>query len=292
MAKLGFIGLGRMGSAIVERLQGAGHELVVWNRSADKMRPAIASGAVAAASPREIAEQAETILIILADAPAVEAVFAGPDGILAASRPGLLLIEMSTIAPSVSRKLADQARARGVAMLDAPVSGNPGVVRAGKVGLTIGGDAAMLQRVRPILANFATTIIHAGGNGQGAALKLVNNLALAIALEATAEAMILARAAGLDPRQLVEIAATGGAQMRQMETRGVKMINRDFSPSFTIDGLDKDLSSALDLAAELGAVLPAGSVVRDLLRKGSDQGNGALDPASIVTVLERMAGMG
>jgi 2-hydroxy-3-oxopropionate reductase len=290
--RIGFIGLGLMGTPIVLNLLRAGFAVTVWNRTEQKAASAIEAGAERAATIAALAQRSDVVMMMVTDAAASEAVICGQDGVLDHAKPGAILIDMGSIAPEMSRALAERAQARGVAMLDAPVTGNPNVARAGKLGIMVGGKAEVLQRVRPVLEALSAVIVHAGPSGAGSTLKLVNNLILGVAIEAVAEALVLARKAGIDPDCVRQITSVGGARTGAMETRGARMIAGDFSPHFSADNMHKDLSTALRLAESLGAAAPAGTAALEMLEAARAQGKGALDSAVVYQVVAQLSGLG
>jgi 3-hydroxyisobutyrate dehydrogenase-like beta-hydroxyacid dehydrogenase len=229
---------------------------------------------------------------MVTDATASEAVICGKDRILERAKPGTVIVDTSSIAPDASRRNAARARDRGVAMLDAPVTGNPKVAEAGRLGVMIGGEEEIVRQVRPILETMAAVIVHAGASGAGSTLKLVNNLILGVAIQAVAEALVLARKAGIHPDHVREITSVGGARTGAMETRGSRMINADFSPHFSANNMHKDLATALALADSLGAATPAAAAALEILRAARAQGKGELDSAVVYTVIEQLSGLG
>ena len=289
--RIGFIGLGLMGTPIVLNLLKGGFEVAVWNRSEPKLAAALEAGASRADTIADLARGSDIVMMMVTDAAASEAVICGPDGVLDHARSGTVLIDMGSIAPEMSRSLAERAAARGVAMLDAPVTGNPNVARAAKLGIMVGGDAAVLDRVRPVLEALSAVIVHAGPSGAGSTLKLVNNLILGVAIEAVAEALVLARKAGIDPDCVRQITSVGGARTGAMETRGARMIAGDFSPHFSTDNMHKDLSTALRLAESLGAAAPVGVAALEMLEAARKQGKGAMDSAVVYQVLAQLSGL-
>lgn len=290
MQRIGFIGLGLMGQPMSRRLLDAGHPLTVWSRSADKAKGLLAGGAVWGASPGAVAQASDVVITMVTDSAASEEVVCGRAGVLEGAHPGLILIDMSSIAPEMSRSIADRARAKGVPMLDAPVTGAPRVATEGKLGIMVGGPRDTFEACRPIFEKLAAKIVYAGGNGMGTTLKLVNNLILGVAIHVSAEALVLAAKAGLDPQSVIEITSVGGARTGAMETRGPRMVTRDFTPHFSANNMYKDLSTALTLAEECGVSLPVASAAREILRAARSQGKGDLDACVVVTVLEAMAG--
>jgi len=289
MQRIGFIGLGLMGQPMSRRLLEAGHPLTVWNRTAEKAKDLRAAGAAWAPSARAVAETSDIVITMVTDSTASEEVICGTGGLLEGAHPGLILVDMSSIAPEVSRAIAARAQARGVPMLDAPVTGAPKAATEGKLGIMVGGPKETFEACRPIFERLGVKIVYAGGNGMGTTLKLVNNLILGVAIHAAAEALVLAAKAGLDPQSVIEITSVGGARTGAMETRGPRMVRRDFTPHFSANNMYKDLSTALKLAEECSVSLPVASAVREILRAVKAQGKGDLDSCVVMTVLEALA---
>jgi 3-hydroxyisobutyrate dehydrogenase-like beta-hydroxyacid dehydrogenase len=289
--RIGFIGLGMMGTPIVLNLRKAGFEVTVWNRTKAKAAAALEAGAHWAEQIGALTAGSDVVMTMVTDAAASEAVICGKDGVLDHARPGTILIDMGSIAPETSRAIAAQAEARGVAMLDAPVTGNPKVAEAGKLGIMVGGAAETLAQVRPVLEALSAVIVHAGPAGAGSTLKLVNNLILGVAIEAVAEALVLARKAGIDPDCVRQITSVGGARTGAMETRGARMIAGDFTPHFSADNMHKDLATAVGLADRLGAATPVAGAALQMLRAARAQGKGAMDSAVVYQVLEQLSGL-
>jgi 3-hydroxyisobutyrate dehydrogenase-like beta-hydroxyacid dehydrogenase len=289
MQRIGFIGLGLMGQHMARRLLDAGHPLTVWNRTAEKAKHLCAAGAATAASPKALAQTSDVVITMVTDSAASEQVSCGPNGVLEGAHPGLVLIDMSSITPAVSRSIAERARAKGVSMLDAPVTGAPKVAFEGKLGIMVGGSRDTFEACLPILQVMGVKIVYAGGNSMGTTLKLVNNLILGVAIHASAEALVLAAKAGLDPRAVIEITSVGGARTGAMETRGPRMVQRDFTPHFSVNNMYKDLSNVVQLAEECGVSLPVAGAAREILRAAKSQGKGDLDSCVVMTVLEAMA---
>jgi len=289
MRRIGFIGLGLMGRPIAQRLLDARYPLTVWNRTAEKAKELLAGGAAWADCPAGVAQSSDVVIIMVTDSAASEEVICGPHGVLDRGRAGLIVIDMSSIAPDMSRSIAVRALDKGVAMLDAPVTGAPRVASEGKLGIMVGGPRETFETCMPILETLAAKIVYAGENGMGTTLKLVNNLILGVTIHAAAEALVLAMKAGLDPQTVIDITSVGGARTAAMEIRGPRMVHRDFTPHFSANNMYKDLSTALKLAEECGVALPAGSICREILRTVKSQGKGDLDSCAVLTVLETMA---
>jgi 3-hydroxyisobutyrate dehydrogenase-like beta-hydroxyacid dehydrogenase len=226
---------------------------------------------------------------MVTDSRASEEVISGKNGVLDGVHPGLILIDMGSIAPEVSRSIAIRAGDKGIPMLDAPVTGNPKVASEGKLGIMVGGPKEIFDACLPIFEKMGIKIVYVGENGAGTTLKLINNLILGIAIEAVAEAFVLARKVGIDPQRVIEITSVGGARTGAMETRGPRMARHEFSPHFTTDNMYKDLSSVMKLAEEVGVSLPATSISMEMLRAAKSQGKGGLDSGIVMTVLESLA---
>lgn len=289
MKNIGFIGLGLMGREMSRRLLEGGHSLIVWNRTKEKATPLLAAGAKWAESPKDVAKASEAVITMVTDSAAVEEVVCGKNGVLEGAQPGLILIDMSSIAPEMSRSIAARAKEKGVVLLDAPVTGNPKVAAEGKLGIMVGGPKETFEVCRPIFEKMGVKIIHVGENGKGTTLKLINNLIMGVAIQAVAEALVLAKKAGIDPTKVMEITSVGGARTGAMETRGPRMIQRDFNPGFSLNNMYKDLSTAIKLADEVGAVLPAGSISREIMKAAKSQGKGEMEASVVITVMEELA---
>jgi len=289
MQRIGFIGIGLMGSQMSWRILEAKYPLTVWNRKKEKAGALLSAGAKWADSPKAVAQASDVVITMVTDSAASEEVICGKNGVLEGAHPGLVLIDMGSIAPEMSRSIAERARAKGIAMLDAPVTGNPKVASEGKLGIMVGGAKETFDACLPIFEKMGIKILHVGGNGKGTTLKLINNLIMGVALEAVAEALVLAAKAGIDPQRVMEITSVGGARTGAMETRGPRMIQHDFTPHFSINNMHKDLSSALKLGEEVGVSLPATSIAREILRAAKSQGKGDLDSCSVITILEALA---
>lgn len=289
MQRIGFIGIGLMGQHMARHLMEAGHSLTVWNRTKNKAQALLSAGAVWADSPKALAQNSDVVITMVTDSAASEAVSCGPNGILEGAHAGLTLIDMGSIAPEMSRLIADRARAKGIRMLDAPVTGNPKVAAAGKLGIMVGGPLETFNACLPIFEKMAAKIVYAGENGTGTTLKLINNLILGVAIEAVSEALVLAAKAGIDPQKVIDITSVGGARTGAMETRGPRMVRRDFSPGFSTSNMYKDLTSVMKLADECGVSLPATAITWDILRAAKTQGKGDLDSCCVMTVLEALA---
>ncbi|HLK11828.1 MAG TPA: NAD(P)-dependent oxidoreductase [Candidatus Binatia bacterium] len=288
--RIGFIGLGIMGAPMARNLLRAGHALVVYGRTRARVEALVAEGATAADAPAALAAEVDAVVTSLPDTPDVEQVLEGERGVLAGARPGLLVIDTSTIAPDAARALAARAAACGVALLDAPVSGGEQGAIAGTLSIMVGGDPAAFARARPILAAIGRQATYMGGAGQGQATKLVNQVIGAVTLAAVAEGVVLAARAGLDPGAVVQAVGGGAAASWMLTNLAPRMQRRDFAPGFMVRLQQKDLRLALAAAARLGVPLPATALVHQLFAAVEARGGGALGTQALVTALEALAG--
>jgi 3-hydroxyisobutyrate dehydrogenase len=284
--KIGIIGLGRMGAALATRLQGCGHELVVWNRTPDKAKGLVEAGAVLERSPAAVAEQTEAIITCLLDADALEEVFCGDQGILHTNINGKLFIETSTVQPKTQRALAERVWAKGGAYVECPVSGSTGPAREGRLIGLVGGTSEDVARARPIIEQFCRRIEHAGPVGSGASLKLAVNLPLVVYYQALGEAYSLCRHLGIEPERIVDLFSdtSGGANI--LKARGAMiakgMRGDDPQPvTFDVDSFRKDLRTMLAEGAELGLSLPVAERTLSVYDEASRQGWGSRDGTSL-----------
>jgi 2-hydroxy-3-oxopropionate reductase len=287
--RVGVIGLGIMGAPMARNLLRTGHAVTVHSRTRARVDELVGAGAAAADSPAAVAAAVEAVVTMLPDTPDVEAVVAGPRGVLTGAHPGLLVIDMSTIAPAAARALAARAAGAGVAFLDAPVSGGEQGAIAGTLSIMVGGDAAAFERAAPLFAALGRQVTHMGGPGQGQMTKLVNQVVGACTLAAVAEGVVLAARAGLDPAATVRALSGGAAASWMLAEQAPRMQRGDFAPGFMVRLQQKDLRLALAAAAELGVTLPTTAVAHQLLAAVEDEGGGALGTQAIVTALERRA---
>ncbi len=283
--RVGVIGLGIMGAPMARNLLRAGHQVVVHSRTRAKVEALVAEGATAGGSAAGVAAAVDAVITMLPDTPDVEAVVAGPGGVLQGARAGLLAIDMSTIDPGAARSLARRAQERGVDFLDAPVSGGEQGAIAGTLSIMVGGDTAAVARATPVFAALGRQTTHMGGPGQGQMTKLVNQVVGATTLAAVAEGVALAEAAGLDPEAVIRALEGGAAASWQLSKLGPKMQRDDFAPGFMVRLQQKDLRLALAAAASLGVPLPATTVVHELLGRVERDGGGALGTQAIVGAL-------
>jgi len=288
---IGFIGLGIMGRPMAKNLLKAGYPLVVHNRSRAPVDELVRAGARASISPREVAAQCEVLVTMLPNSPDVEQVALGKDGIIEGARRGLIYVDMSTISPIVSQKVGKALAASGVTMLDAPVSGGEKGAIDATLSIMVGGDKAVFDAVLPIFKAMGRTITHLGPLGFGGFTKLANQIIVAGNLTALAEALTLAKKAGLD-RDLTLTALAGGlAGSKCLEQKRSNYLANAYTPGFKIDLHYKDLGLIMESARALGVPLPTTAVVQELFNALRVKGRGGLDHSAVITLLEDLAGV-
>ena len=289
---IGFIGLGVMGKPMAKNLIKKGHALVVHNRSRAPADELAAAGAVAAGSPAQVAQQSSIVITMLPDTPDVEVVLTGGDGVVSALRPNTVVIDMSSISPVVTRKLAAAIAARGGTMLDAPVSGGEiGAINAA-LSIMVGGDARAFEQVKPILACMGNPerIVYIGDSGAGQICKICNQVAIGGALAGVSEAFALARKAGVDATRVRQALLGGFAASRVLEVHGERMLKGDYKPGFRTRLYQKDLRIANEAAIANGVAMPATAIVTQLVNALVAGGGADLDYAAMGTVLFGLAG--
>lgn len=289
LEKVGFIGLGIMGKPMVRNLLKAGYAPVVYNRSRAAVDELAAEGAGAAASSKEVAEKSDVVITMLPDTPDVEAVVRGKKGVFEGAHDGLLLIDMSTISPVVTRQIASDAEKKGVKMLDVPVSGGDKGAIAGTLSIMAGGEAADFERAKPIFETMGKTIVHCGPVGAGQIVKACNQIVVALVIEAVSEAFVLGSKAGVKPEIILEVLSGGLAQTRVMDLRGPTMIEHNFAPGFKARLHRKDLNIILQTAREYGVALPVSALVDQMFTNLVEHGKGDLDHSSLLTVIEELS---
>lgn len=287
--KVGVAGIGRMGTAIAERLLKHGHQVTVWNRTPAKAQALAQHGAVVAATPAQLAASADIILSILTDTSAIAAAYDSPTGLLSTAVAGKLFVEMSTVRPDTQRALAGRIRTRNAAMIDCPVGGTTGPARDGKLLGFVGGDAADLTRARPVLEQLCRRIEHVGPVGAGASLKLAINLPLLVYWQALGEAYALCQPLGLDPARLIDIFADTSGGPNMLKTRGPMIAEAlngktPANVTFNIDSIRKDLATMIEEARTLGYELPVAARALEcfdgVARDGMGDGDAVMLPVS------------
>lgn len=287
--RLGFIGIGLMGRPMALRLLDAGQRLTAWNRTHDKLAPLLARGAVAAASPAEVAQAAEVVMICVTDQRAVEQVLFGPDGVAAGGSPGKLVVDFSSIAPAAARDYAARLEAGcGMGLVDAPVSGGVPGAEKGTLAIMAGGRAEHVDRVRPLVAHLSQRFTRMGESGAGQATKLCNQVIVGSLLPVLAEAVRLAEAAGVEAAMLPEALRGGWADSIPLQVFAPRMVVRAWDPPLgAADTMLKDLDNALALARERGIELPMLRDATQRYRLLSELGLGGQDPAALIGLLDR-----
>ncbi len=287
---IGFVGLGIMGRPMARNLMKAGHSLTVYDVVGSAVEEIATEGAAAASSSSEVAEACPVVITMVPDSADSEAAILGPDGVLEGAAPGTTVIDMSSIAPGSSQKIAAACEAQGVDFLDAPVSGGePGAISA-TLAIMVGGRQEVFDRCRPIFESVGSSIVLCGGYGAGNTTKLANQIIVAANIEALAEGLVLASKAGLDPNTVFEAIRGGLAGSNVMNAKAPMMIAGDFKPGFRIRLHQKDLHNALLTGKELGVPLPVTSLVQQMLGSLMNDGNADSDHSAIARFLEGMAG--
>jgi 2-hydroxy-3-oxopropionate reductase len=274
---IGFIGLGVMGAPMARNLLAAGYEVVAWNRSAGPLEELAAAGARAADGPGAVAHEADVVISIVKDDGAVREVLGGPEGAIGAARAGSLVIDMSTVSPALARELAEEAAGREVAFLDAPVSGGDVGARDGTLSIMVGGEAAAVERARPVFEVLGSRVTHVGAAGAGQVAKACNQVLVAVIFGGLAEALVLGSKLGVDPAN------------RIMEVRRDNFLGHDFTPGFKVDLHHKDLEIALGASGEVDAPLPLTAEVQQMFRQLRAAGFGEEDDSALLRVAEQRA---
>ncbi|MGC2517520.1 MAG: NAD(P)-dependent oxidoreductase [Burkholderiales bacterium] len=284
--KIGIAGTGRMGAAIAGRLMSLGHEITVWNRTAEKTAPLAAAGAKVAATPAELAARADVIITILTDAAAIDAAYHGRSGLLSGNVTGKLFIEMSTVRPETERALVAKIRNKGAALIECPVGGTVGPAKDGKLFGFVGGEAADVARARPLLDQLCRRVEHVGPVGAGASMKLAINLPLLVFWQAFGEALSLCAPLGIDPARLVDIFADTSGGPNVLKARGATLVSalqgKDVGTvTFDVDSIRKDLRTMIEEAKALGVRLPVASRALECFDEAAQDGLGKGDASTL-----------
>jgi 2-hydroxy-3-oxopropionate reductase len=287
--KIGFIGLGIMGKPMAKNLVKAGHSLVVSTHNAAAAAELEELGASTAATPREIAEQVDLVITMLPNSPQVEEVALGSDGIVDGAHEDLVYVDMSSIAPASAQSVARALADRGVAMLDAPVSGGEPKAVDGTLSVMVGGDQETFDKVRDVLGAVGSSVVHVGEVGAGNTTKLANQVVVALNIAAVSEAFVLARKAGVSPQSVLDAIRGGLAGSTVMEAKAPMMLAGDFKPGFRINLHVKDLVNALDTGHEVGAPLPLTASVLEMLTSLTAHGHAGDDHSGLVQHYESLA---
>jgi 3-hydroxyisobutyrate dehydrogenase-like beta-hydroxyacid dehydrogenase len=287
--QVGFIGVGAMGASIARRLINHGHDVGVFARRAGALGPLVDAGAREHPSPAAVAEHSEILFTMVTATSDVEQVLFGSAGVSAGGRDGLLVVDMSTIDPSAARAFPNRLAAKGIDVLDAPVSGGPEGAEQGTLTVMCGGPADLFERARPLFECFGSTILHMGPHGTGQSTKACHQLLLLVTAEGVAEALTLARRSGVDPVRAREAMMAGIASSRVLDRFGARMADRQFEAGIAARLYRKDIGIVFHAARTLGVDLPAGQVVRSHIDRLFDRGLAESDLSALITVVESAA---
>jgi 2-hydroxy-3-oxopropionate reductase len=292
--KIGFLGLGIMGRPMALNLLKGGHEVVVWARRAESMAPLSAAGAAIAANPADVARQVDVVISMVADAPDVEQVMLGENGVAsgaAAGNPaGLVAVDMSTIAPAAAKTIAARMREKGIDFVDAPVSGGEVGAIAGTLSIMAGGSEAAFAKAKPAFDCMGKNIVHVGDSGAGQVAKACNQIMTGMGVMAVAEALCFAQKAGADPARVREALMGGFAYSRILENHGQRMLDRNFKPGFKSWMHQKDLNIVMKSAHELGLMLPGSAMTAQMFNAMVGSGLGEEDSIAVLKLLEQLSG--
>ncbi|KRR18979.1 2-hydroxy-3-oxopropionate reductase [Bradyrhizobium lablabi] len=288
MTNIGFIGLGTMGRPMAGHLQAAGHRLFLHD-VVPVAPELVAAGGVVCKSAKDVAEQAEIVIIMVPDTPHVEAVLFGPDGVAKGSLKGKIVVDMSSISPLATKEFAKKVEALGADYLDAPVSGGEVGAKAASLTIMVGGPERAFNTVKPIFDKMGKNVTLVGANGDGQTTKVANQIIVALTIEAVGEALLFASKAGADPALVRQALMGGFASSRILEVHGERMVKRNFEPGFRIELHQKDLNLALEGARALGIALPSTAVAQQLFSSCAAHGGKAWDHSGMVRALEMMA---
>jgi glyoxylate/succinic semialdehyde reductase len=289
--RIGFAGLGLMGSRMARNLLKKGFPTTVWNRTPERCEPLVEEGARAARTPFELAEHADVVVTCVADPPAVERLVFAEDGILGAARPGFRYLECSTVSPETTRRVQAALCERGGDALEAPVTGSKNGAQNGTLLFMTGGDPAVHEELMPVMMAMGTRAIHCGEMGQGTRVKLIGNSVISFMLEALCEGIVLGRKAGLSIETIVEVIQASGYASAYYPFKGTAIAKRDFEEHFAIDLLVKDQTLLLAEASSRGVPLPGLAAIREVFQAARAQGHGREDICAVVQALERAAGL-
>ena len=289
--KVAFIGMGTMGVGMAKNILAAGHEVTVHNRTREKEEGLAAEGAVRAASPKEAAAGAEIIVICVSDTPDVEGIVLGDEGVIHGAPQGSIVVDMSTISPAATRRMAEMLAEKGVGMLDAPVSGGSEGAQNGTLSIMVGGEAAAFKRALPILETMGKTITHIGAIGAGQVTKAINQIVIAGTYLTMAEGLTIGMKAGLDMEKVLQAIGGGAASSWVLHNRGQNVINNTYPLGFRLSLHHKDLNIALETARELGATLPATALAAQIENGLIERGFGDDDVSAIARAIREQSGL-
>ncbi len=289
--KVGLIGLGIMGRPMAKNILKAGFALTLWNRTRARIGELVALGAHAADSPKDVAAKVDIIITIVSDSPDAAEVILGANGVIEGVRAGSLVIDMSTISPQVTREMASKLAAKNVAMLDAPVSGGEKGAIEGTLSIMVGGEAAALERARPVFDALGKRIVHIGSNGMGQVCKLANQIAVALNNLSISEALVFAQKAGADPAKVLEAIQAGAAGSWAFNNYAPKILRRDFAPGFMVALQQKDLKLVLEAARAMQLSLPGTALTHELYKSIQAHGGDKEGNFALIKAIEALAGV-
>lgn len=287
---IGFIGLGVMGKPMAGHLVDAGHEVVVFNRSRAKVDELETHGAVGALGPAQVGEKSDVVITMLPDSPDVEHVLFGTEGVVSTLRPGSLVIDCSTISPTAAIELAARLAEKGIAFVDAPVSGGEAGAIAGALAVMMGGEEEAVRRALDVLDAVAATLVHVGPVGAGQLVKAANQMLVAGNIALVGEAVTLLQRSDVNVDAALTVLGGGLAASKVLETKAPKMLTRDFEPGFRVDLHHKDLKIALAAAEQAQIAVPLTGVITQLVQALRSAGDGGLDHSALIKALERLSG--
>jgi 2-hydroxy-3-oxopropionate reductase len=287
--KVGFVGLGIMGRPMALNLIKGGYALAVHSRHAEAMEPLVKAGAQACGSPKDVASRSEIVITMVSDTSDVEEVVRGPNGIIYSAKSGSVVVDMSTISPMETREMAVKLAEKNIEMLDAPVSGGDIGAINGTLSIMVGGKPEVFAKVKPLFECMGKNIVHIGGNGAGQVAKACNQIVVALTIEAVAEALTFARKNGVDAAKVREALLGGFANSKILEVHGKRMLDNEFKPGFKVKLHQKDMRIVMETAHKLGFALPGAALATQHMNALIGTGDGELDSAAMVKVVERMS---
>jgi 3-hydroxyisobutyrate dehydrogenase-like beta-hydroxyacid dehydrogenase len=292
MAKLGFLGLGIMGYPMARNLLRAGHEVALWSNTTEKAKElARAEKGKFCSTPKEVAQNAECMFLCVGDTAMSEQVNLGPDGLIEGVHAGSMVADASTISPSSSRRIGTAMATKGAHYLDVPCTGSTPGANAGTLTFMVGGDEAILDKIRPWMETMGKKIYYCGAAGMGLQAKLTQNLILSNILQAFNEGMVLATKAGVDPKLMLEVLTNSAAKSGLIDFKAPYVFKRDFSPQFSVKWMDKDIGLMLDSGKELNVPLPLTALTRQMFQAAIATGHADEDICSTIKVLESITGV-
>ncbi|TDD24661.1 2-hydroxy-3-oxopropionate reductase [Kribbella turkmenica] len=290
MTNIAFIGLGIMGSPMAVHLAGAGHAVAGLDRTPERGAPLVEAGGRCATSVADAVKGADVICVMVPDSPDVEQVLAGEDGVFQHAETGSLIIDFSSIRPDVTQQLAEQARALGFRILDAPVSGGEAGAKNAVLSIMVGGEGDDFDAAKPLFDAVGKTVVHVGPSGSGQTVKAANQLIVAANIQALSEAVVFLEAYGVDTKAALEVLGGGLAGSSVLNQKKENMLSRSFQPGFRIDLHHKDMGIVTAAAREAGVAVPLGSLVAQLVASARANGDGGLDHSALLRGVERLSG--